>query len=189
LWSGFALTLLHRRLQEKQLKLTFVPEAWAFVDTWLLENLSMWEWFSENVALPSLVMVAAMNACGLHQDLEFRASAVITLPDAEVAVALLGPELIATARRPTEAAAPVERPLVEKNLEGVLSKLSAKGPLTRREILRSFHQLSAEELDPLLQEGIQLGLIVERNGRYHPAEASFTAGGVSVSGVSAPEIA
>jgi len=168
-WRGFIVTLFHLRIHEKQVKLTPSPDAWRLLDSWLHDNVREAEWFGEKVALPSLVMVAAINACARHEDIEARSSVPITVDDVKVSVTLLGPDLQVTAQRHTGCGSPVAKRFPTRDLEEILAKLTAKGPLSRRALIRSLHQITAEELNTLLQAGIEQGLIIRCAGKLAAA--------------------
>ena len=171
-WTGLFVGLFHLRLYQKQIKLTPHPEAWQILNSWQEDNEGSAEWFVEKVALPSLVTVAAINACARHEDIEARSSAVISPDDVEIALTLLEPDLLKTARRQAGSDCPGASGVPELGLEEILAKLTMKGPLDRRDLIRSFHKITAAELAPLLQTGIEQGLIVQRDGKFAVATDS-----------------
>ena len=171
-WQGFFIGLFHLRLHQKQVKLTPDPEAWQLLDGWRHNDESGAEWFVENVLHPSLVTVAAVNACARHEDIEARSSVIINPDDVRVAIALLGPDLVKTVLRHGGSDSSEANLAPARSLEEILAKLTVKGPLDRRGLIRSFHKTTAAELEPLLKAGIEKGLIAQRDGKFAVATES-----------------
>ncbi len=171
-WKGFFIGLFHLRLHQKRIMLTLDPTAWQVLNGWLNDDESGAEWFLENVSLPSLVTVAAVNAYARHEDIEARSSVIINTDDVRVAIALLGPDLVKTALRHGGSDSSEANQAPARSLEEILAKLTVKGPLDRRDLIRSFHKTTAAELEPLLQAGIEKGLIVQRDGKFAVATES-----------------
>jgi hypothetical protein len=92
--------------------------------------------------------------------------ATIAIADVEAALSLLQPELEYTVQinsrvGPRHSSDPTPRWYNE-----LLAKLAAKGPLSRRELQKSFHQISINEINPALQEAIDQGLVESVSGKF-----------------------
>lgn len=166
LWRELSTGLFNVRLQDGQIRLIADEEAAAMlaVGSHCPEGGS--DWFAEKVVFPSVVMVAAINAVARLGQIGILTKATITVADVETALALLAPELEYTIQLNSIGGSCHCSGPTPGRLNEILAKLAAKGPLSRRELQRSFHQISRKEMNPLLQEAIDQGLVQSIGGKF-----------------------
>lgn len=165
-WRELITSLFNLRLHDGQIKLVADEEASAILAARNPCPQGGSDWFADMVVFPSVVMVAAINAVARLRRFGLMTKATITAPDVECALALLQPELENTVQLNSRGGTHHGSRQTPRKMNELLAKLAAKGPLSRRELQRSFHQISLKEISPLLQEAIDLGLVESTGGRF-----------------------
>lgn len=165
-WRELITGLFNLRLQGGQIRLVADEGASAMLAAGSHCPEGASDWFADMVIFPSVVMVAAINAVARLGQFGLLTKTSITVADVEVALALLGPELEHTVQLNSRGGSRRCPGPTPRRLNEILAKLAAKGPLSRRELQKSFHQISRSEISPLLQGAIDQGLVQIVGGKF-----------------------
>jgi len=166
LWRAFISRLISARLHDALLHLKLDQSAMERLADWTSECGHDEDGFIGRVALPFVVTIAAVNSCSKIEQFSPETTGTISAPDIDTALLLARPAITRTVtlRRESTTLAPIAP--IAPSLESVLAKLSSKGPLSKRELVRSFHKMKSDDLEVLLQDGIASGAITIAAGKY-----------------------